>query len=192
MLSITGSPAEGCIDEAGALDWPPKSPPRKPRDDSRVELDESLSVLATYPVLEDTVEELDSENVGWTGLLGTLPADTTLDMVDSLSASQGASDWASSPTKEEENVPREDRVAEEVASVFVIVIVCVPVSPSNVGSMTVVWAVCPENEKGLSALKLERKGSQSKKGTSEGSAFAVSEAVSCEDDGTSGVVVVLV
>lgn len=61
----------------------PKSPPRKPR----VELDESLSVLGTYSLLDEIVEELDSENVGWTGLLGTLPAEATLDVVDSLSAS---------------------------------------------------------------------------------------------------------
>ena len=89
MLSIIGSPAEGCVDEAEAVDWPPKSPPRKPRDDSRVELGESLS---TYSLLQDVVEELDSENVGSTGLVGTVPTDTTLDVVDSISTSQGASD----------------------------------------------------------------------------------------------------
>lgn len=109
-------------------------------------------------------------------MLGTLPADTTLDIVDSPSASQDASELD----------------VEEVASVFVIVMVCVPVSPSNVGSMTVVWAVCPGYEKGLSALKLDKNGSQSKNGTSEGSALAVSEVVSEDEDGTSGVVVVLV
>jgi hypothetical protein len=45
MLSRIGIPADGCVDEDAAVDWP-KSPPRKPRDDSRVEL-VSLSVLAT-------------------------------------------------------------------------------------------------------------------------------------------------
>lgn len=120
-----------------------------------------------------------------------MPAETTLDVVDSLSASQGASDWASSSTVDE--LAGEELGVEEVASVFVIVMVCVPVSPSNVGSMTVVWAVWPGYEKGLSALRLERKGSQSKYGTSEGSALAVSEEVSEDDDDcTSEVVVVLV
>lgn len=85
----------------------------------------------------------------------------------------------------------EELDAEGVTSVFVIVMVCVPVSPSSVGSITVVCSLWPGYEKGLSALKLERKGSQSKKGTSEGSALAVSESVSEDDDGTSDVVVVL-
>lgn len=85
----------------------------------------------------------------------------------------------------------EELDAEGVTSVFVIVMVCVPVSPSSVGSITVVCSLWPGYEKGLSALKLERKGSQSKKGTSEGSALAVSENVSEDDDGTSDVVVVL-
>jgi hypothetical protein len=85
----------------------------------------------------------------------------------------------------------EELDAEGVNSVFVIVMVCVPVSPSSVGSITVVCSLWPGYEKGLSALKLERKGSQSKKGTSEGSALAVSENVSEDDDGTSDVVVVL-
>jgi len=119
-------------------------------------------------------------------LLGTLPAETTLDVVDSIPAS----DWVSSSTTEDD--ASEELYAEEVVSVFVIVMVCVPVSPSNVGSITVVCSVWPGYEKGLSALKLERKGSQSKKGTSEGSALAVSEDVSEDDDGTSDVVVVLV
>ena len=118
-------------------------------------------------------------------MLGTLPAETTLDVVDSISAS----DWVSSSTTEDD---ASELYAEEVVSVFVIVMVCVPVSPSNVGSITVVCSVWPGYEKGLSALKLERKGSQSKKGTSEGSALAVSEDVSEDDDGTSDVVVVLV
>ena len=168
MLSITGSPADGCVEDAAV--FCPKSPPKNPRDDSSVEL-VSLSVLGTYSLVEDVSEELDSENVGWTGLLGTVPAETTLDVVDSL--------------------PTDELNAEDVASVFVIVMVCVPVSPSNVGSMTVVCAVWPGYEKGLSALKLERKGAQSKNGTSEGSALAVSEVVSEDDDSTSEVVVVL-
>jgi hypothetical protein len=63
MLSIAGIPAEGCVDKVGAVECP-KIPPRKPRDDSGVELGESLSVLATYSLLEEVVEELDSENVG--------------------------------------------------------------------------------------------------------------------------------
>lgn len=61
MLSIIGSPAEGCVGEAEAADWPPKRPPRKPRDDSGVELGESLS---TFSLLQDVVEELVSEIVG--------------------------------------------------------------------------------------------------------------------------------
>jgi hypothetical protein len=182
MLSRIGIPADGCVDE-DAVDCP-KSPPRNPRDDSRVEL-VSLSVLATYSLLEEIVEELGSDNVGWTGLLGTLPAETTLDVVDSISAS----DWVSSLIADDD--ASEELYTEEVASVFVIVMVCVPVSPSNVGSMTVVCSVWPGFEKGLSALKLERKGAQSKYGTSEGSALAVSENVSEDDDGTSDVVVVL-
>jgi hypothetical protein len=157
MLSRIGIPADGCVEDAAV--FCPKSPPRKPRDDSRVEL-VSLSVLATYSLLDEIVEELGSENVGWTGLLGTLPAETTLDVIYSLSASQGASDWASLSTTDD--LPREGLEAEEVASVFVIVMVCVPVSPSNVGSMTVVCSVWPGSEKGLSALKLDKKGSQSK------------------------------
>jgi hypothetical protein len=44
-------------------------------------------VLGTYSLLDEIVEELDSENVGWTGLLGTPPAEATLDVVDALSAS---------------------------------------------------------------------------------------------------------
>jgi hypothetical protein len=47
-------------------------------------------------------------------------------------------------------------------SVFVMVIVVVPVSPSRVGSITVVYSVCPGVDQGLSSLKLERKGAQSK------------------------------
>lgn len=62
MLSMIGRPADGCVEDAAV--FCPKSPPRKPRDDdSRVEL-VSLSVLATYSLLEEIVEELDSENVG--------------------------------------------------------------------------------------------------------------------------------
>jgi hypothetical protein len=179
MLSRIGIPADGWVDEDAAVDCP-KSPPRKPR----VELDKSLAVLGTYSLLDEIVEELDSENVGWTGLLGTLPAEATPDVVDALSAS----DWVSSITEDDAS---EELDAEGVTSVFVIVMVCVPVSPSSVGSITVVCSLWPGYEKGLSALKLERKGSQSKKGTSEGSALAVSENVSEDDDGTSDVVVVL-
>lgn len=62
MLSIAGMPAEGCVDKVGAVECP--KIPRKPRDDSGVELGESLSVLAKYSLLEEVVEELDSENVG--------------------------------------------------------------------------------------------------------------------------------
>jgi len=61
MLSMIGSPADGCVEDAAVFG--PKSPPRKPRDDSRVKL-VSLSVLGTYSLLEEIVEELDSENVG--------------------------------------------------------------------------------------------------------------------------------
>jgi hypothetical protein len=57
MLSMIGSPADGCVEDAAV--FCPKSPPRKPRDELV-----SLSVLATYSLLEEIVEELDSENVG--------------------------------------------------------------------------------------------------------------------------------
>lgn len=51
---------------------------------------------------------------------------------------------------------------DEEVSVFVIVTVCVPVSPGNVGSMVVTCSVWPGVSQGSSALKLERNGAQSK------------------------------
>lgn len=119
---------------------------------------------------------VDSEKVGWTGLLGTLPAEGA--PKSSLSSSsQGP--WSSSSSSLAEG-PSENAASSELelgeldvrareldvvggrdedVSVFVIVTVCVPVRPGNVGSITVVYS---DWSGAMSPLKLARKGSQSK------------------------------
>jgi phosphoribosyl-ATP pyrophosphohydrolase len=132
------------------------------------------SVLDSYSSLlvvnEVVVEEMGED--GWTisSLFGspddgcaveTGVVDSTVLLGDADAKTSSNALFPSSPVELDELVAVEVGGGEDV-SVFVIVKVCVPVSPSRVGSIVVVYSDWPISDQGLSALKLERKGSQSK------------------------------
>lgn len=149
--------------------------------------DETGELLGVH--CEDVVAEfegLDSENVGCMGFSGISPVDATLEVgseyseevVSSLSH-QGRSledaPWLSSFTAFELSATLLDELVQgteldateevgcaDVVRVLVIVTVCASLNPSNVGSMVVVYSLWPGVDQGSSALKLERKGAQSK------------------------------
>lgn len=80
-----------------------------------------------------------SEKVGETGLLGMPPVDATTSL-DSEVSDEGDSHHGSSEDASDEVVATSSELEDDElgSSVFVIVTVCVPVSPGRVGSMTVV------------------------------------------------------
>lgn len=134
------------------------------------------------------LEVVDSENVGCTGFSGISPVEAALgfcsenaeDVVSSF-CHQKRDLFEGSPSETAElsenpessttslvelvqgtELEVKDEVGGDDVWVLVIVTVCVPVNPSSVGSMVVVYSLWPGVDQGSSALKLERKGSQSK------------------------------